>query len=224
MKKFFYLVIAVAAGFGAAKLMDRCGDDSSDNMTYTEDGYDYYEEGDSTLVLEAYAEYTDADYEFVDSIVDWDMDSVYDPYHRPNYEYVEEASKAMPAKQNAVTNMKADNKSEIASIIKKFNKSLPHKFPNSVDDPSERYFSLSKVEYSKKDNSLTFMTYYDSNELGYLYPDLWIDDLMMYNILFDALDAEESLTDLLKEEHTTITFTFTDKSKIYNTKIYDMQL
>lgn len=47
---------------------------------------------------------------------------------------------------------------------------------------------------------------------------------MMYNILFDALDAEESLTDLLKEEHTTITFTFTDKSKIYNTKIYDMQL
>lgn len=91
MKKFFYLVLAVAVGFGAAKLMDRCSDDSSDNKSYdeSEDTYEYCED-DSSYVIEAVDEYTAADYELLDSIIDWDMDSVYDLDYQHTAEIVEE--------------------------------------------------------------------------------------------------------------------------------------
>lgn len=94
MKKVLYLLLAVAVGFGAAKLMDRCSDDSSDNMSYAEEEYDYYEEGDSALILEEGEEYAGADYALLDSVIDWDFDSVYDP----NYQYAVEAVEEEPAK------------------------------------------------------------------------------------------------------------------------------
>lgn len=120
MKKFFYLVLAVAVGFGAAKLTDRCSDDSSDKMSYAESEYvsDYCED-DSSYVIEAVEEYTDDDYEILDSLLlDWDMDSVYDP----DYEYVNEiveekpaAVKSTSAPQNSVNNVE---KQESISSLK----------------------------------------------------------------------------------------------------------
>ena len=160
MKKVLYLLLAVAVGFGAAKLMDRCSDDSSDNMSYAEEGYDYYEEGDSALILEAGEEYAGADYVLLDSVIDWDMDSVYDPNYEYVAEVVEEAPVAAPAPtQPIAAPQKTVNKvekpvspSSLRDKLEKRTEELYELFSGRCDE-----FDIATVFYDKEDNKVNIM-------------------------------------------------------------------
>lgn len=156
MNKFLHTIIYLLAVLSIIAAFTQCSGRTTEQHS-NEDEYGYLED-DSIYVIEAVEEYSDADYALLDTILGWDMDSIYDP----NYEYtteVEVVEEAPAPIQPTAAPQKTVNKVEKPVSTSSLRDKLEERSDLLYEIWSERCdeFNIATVFYDKENNKVNIL-------------------------------------------------------------------
>lgn len=154
MNKFLHTIIYLLAFIALIALFTQCsGRTTEHNSNEDEDGYFEF---DSLYVIEEVEEYVDGDYEILDSIMAWDMDSVYDPDYEYATEVVEEEPTTIqqtPAPQKTINKVEQPvSTSSLRDKLVARTETLYEMYSGLCDE-----FDIATVFYDKEDNFINIM-------------------------------------------------------------------